>query len=129
MLTPNQSVTVTVQFAPAAAGAVNGAVTISSDATNSPATIGLSGTGISTTPHTVSLAWTASTSSVSGYNVYRGTTPSGPYPTKLNPSLVGSVQFTDNTVAAGQTYYYVVTAVDSSDVESTFSNQATAIIP
>lgn len=129
MLTPNQSVTVTVQFAPSAAGAVNGAVTISSDATNSPATVNVSGTGLSTTPHTVALAWTASTSTVSGYNVYRGTTPSGPYPTKLNSSLVGSVQFTDSTVTSGQTFYYVVTAVDSSNVESTFSNQATAVIP
>jgi hypothetical protein len=129
MLTPNQSVTVTVQFAPSTAGAVSGAVTISSDATNSPATINVSGTGVSTTPHTVSLAWTASTSTVSGYNVYRGTTPSGPYPAKLNSSLVGSVQFTDTTVTSGQTFYYVVTAVDSSNVESTFSNQATAIIP
>ncbi len=129
MLTPNQSVTVTVLFAPSTAGAVNGSVTISSDATNSPATISVSGTGVSTTPHTVALAWTASTSAISGYNVYRGTTPSGPYPTKLNASLVGSVQFTDTTVAAGQTYYYVVTAVDSSNVESTFSNQTTAIIP
>jgi fibronectin type 3 domain-containing protein len=77
----------------------------------------------------VALAWTASTSAVSGYNVYRGTTPSGPYATKLNSSLVGSIQFTDSTVTAGQTYYYVVTAVDSNNVESTFSNQATAIIP
>lgn len=129
VLTPNQSVTVTVQFAPSAAGAVSGTVTISSDATNSPASITVSGTGVAATPHTVALAWTASTGTISGYNVYRGTTPSGPYPTKLNSSLVGSVQFTDNTVTSGQTYYYVVTAVDSSNVESTFSNQATAIIP
>ena len=129
MLTPNQSVTVTVQFAPSAAGAVSGTVTILSDATNSPASINVSGTGVAATPHTVALAWTASTGTISGYNVYRGTTPSGPYPTKLNSSLVGSVQFTDNTVTSGQTYYYVVTAVDSSNVESTFSNQATAIIP
>jgi archaellum component FlaF (FlaF/FlaG flagellin family) len=128
-LTPNQSITVTVQFAPTVAGAVNGAIAISSDATNSPATISLSGTGVSTTPHTVSLNWTASTSTVSGYNVYRGTTPSGPYATKLNSSLVASVQYTDTTVTSGQTYYYVVTAVDSSDVESTYSNQATAVIP
>jgi hypothetical protein len=127
MLTPNQSVTVTVQFAPSASGAVSGTVTISSDATNSPASINVSGTGVAS--HTVALAWTASTGTVSGYNVYRGTTQSGPYPTKLNSSLVGSAQFTDTTVTSGQTYYYVVTAVDSNNVESTFSNQATAIIP
>jgi fibronectin type 3 domain-containing protein len=129
LLTPNQSITVTVQFAPSTAGAVNGSVSIASDATNSPATITVSGTGVSTTPHTVALAWTASTSTVSGYNVYRGTTTNGPYSTKLNSSLVGSVQFTDSTVTSGQTYFYVVTAVDSNNVESTFSNQATAIIP
>ncbi|MGA8408255.1 MAG: choice-of-anchor D domain-containing protein [Candidatus Acidiferrales bacterium] len=128
MLTPNQSVTVTVTFAPGTAGAVSGSVSIASNATNSPATINVSGTGVSTTPHTVALNWTASSSTVSGYNVYRGTTPNGPYPTKVNPSLVTIEQYSDSTVASGQTYYYVVTAVDSNDVESVDSNQATAIV-
>jgi hypothetical protein len=130
VLTPNQSATLTVQFAPTTTGAVSGSVAINSDATNSPSTISTSGTGITGTPHTVALAWTASTSNdINGYNVYRGTTSSGPYSTKVNPSLVGSVQFSDSSVTSGQTYYYVVTAVDSNNVESTFSNQATAIIP
>jgi Abnormal spindle-like microcephaly-assoc'd, ASPM-SPD-2-Hydin len=128
-LTPNQSVTVTAQFAPGAAGAVSGSVSITSNATNSPTAIALSGTGVAATPHSVSLSWTASSSPVSGYNVYRGTTSNGPYPTKLNPSLVTSVDFTDSTVADGTTYYYVVTSVNSSNVESTDSNQATAVIP
>jgi fibronectin type 3 domain-containing protein len=66
---------------------------------------------------------------VSGYNVYRGTTPNGPYPTKVNTSLVTIEQYSDSTVISGQTYYYVVTAVDSSDVESVDSNQATAVVP
>jgi fibronectin type 3 domain-containing protein len=66
---------------------------------------------------------------VSGYNVYRGTTSNGPYPTKLNSSLVTAVAFTDSTVTDGTTYFYVVTAVDSSNVESVDSNQATAIVP
>jgi hypothetical protein len=130
MLTPNQSATLTVQFAPTTAGQVSGSVSINSDATNSPSTISTSGTGITGTPHTVALAWTASTGNdINGYNVYRGTTASGPYSTKVNSSLVGSVQFSDSTVTSGQTYYYVVTAVDSNNVESTFSNQATAVIP
>jgi fibronectin type 3 domain-containing protein len=30
---------------------------------------------------------------------------------------------------AGQLYYYVVTAVDSSGVESVYSNQASATVP
>jgi hypothetical protein len=128
-LTPSQSVTVTAQFTPTAAGLVSGSVSIASNATNSPSTITVSGTGVAATPHSVALSWTASTSPVSGYNVYRGTTPSGPYPTKLNPSLVTLVDFTDSTVTDGTTYYYVVTSVDSSNVESVDSNQATAIIP
>jgi fibronectin type 3 domain-containing protein len=130
MLTPNQSITVTVQFAPTAGGAVTGSVVLTSDASNSPSTVATSGTGVASTPHTVALNWTASTgSNIAGYNVYRGTTANGPYPTKLNASLVDTVQFTDNGVTSGQTYYYVVTAVDTSNDESAFSNQASAIIP
>ena len=127
-LTPNQAVTVTGEFAPTTAGAVSGSVSIASNATSSPSTITLSGTGVSTTASTVALTWTASTSTVSGYNVYRGTTSGGPYSTKLNSSLVTVVNYSDSTVTSGQTYYYVVTAVNSSDVESVDSNQATAQI-
>src|SRR6266446_3036045 len=45
-LTPNQTVTLSVAFAPAAAGSVTGSVSVASNATNSPATIVLSGTGV-----------------------------------------------------------------------------------
>jgi hypothetical protein len=128
-LTPNQSITITAQFAPSAAGLVSGSVSIASNATNSPAAITLSGTGVAAAPHSVALSWTASSSPVSGYNVYRGTTSNGPYPTKLNSSLVTAVGYADSTVADGTTYYYVVTSVDSSNVESVDSNQATAIVP
>jgi fibronectin type 3 domain-containing protein len=76
------------------------------------------------------LTWTEGTSAVTviGYNVYRGTVSGGPY-TKLNSSLDGTRTFTDTTVQAGHTYYYVVTAVDSSNVESTYSHQVAASIP
>ena len=90
-LTPNQSVTITAQFAPTTAGAVSGNVSIASNATNSPSTIAVSGTGVSVTSHSVALSWSASTSTVNGYNVYRGTTSNGPYPTKLNSSLVTTI--------------------------------------
>jgi len=76
----------------------------------------------------VTLDWTASTSAVIGYNVYRGTQDGGPY-TLLNSSLVTTTQYQDSSVQSGQTYYYVVTAVDSSHVESTNSNQVSATIP
>jgi fibronectin type 3 domain-containing protein len=78
--------------------------------------------------HSAALSWTASTSTVSGYNVYRGTVSGGPY-TLINPSLVTGLSYTDTTVQNGLTYYYVTTAVDSSGVQSVDSNQVTAVIP
>jgi hypothetical protein len=86
-------------------------------------------TDIVPSSHTVTLSWSASTSSgVVGHNVYRGTTAGGPY-TKLNSSLVATTNYTDNTVQNGVTYFYVVTAVNSSSAESGFSNMATAVVP
>jgi fibronectin type 3 domain-containing protein len=80
--------------------------------------------------HSVTLNWVASTSqNVAGYNIYRGTTSGGPYGSKMNSSLVSGTTYTDNSVQAGQTYYYVVTTVDISSNESGYSNQATAVIP
>jgi fibronectin type 3 domain-containing protein len=60
--------------------------------------------------------------------VYRGTKTGGPY-TKVNSSLNVDTTFTDTTVAAGNTYFYVVTAVDGSGTESSYSNEAKAVVP
>jgi fibronectin type 3 domain-containing protein len=106
---------------------VTGSVTITSNASNSPLTISVSGTGL-VAAHSATLTWSASTSIVVGYNVYRGSTSGGPY-TRLNSSLDAGTTFTDSSVLSGQTYYYVVTAVDSNDVESADSNEVTAVIP
>jgi len=65
---------------------------------------------------------------VAGYNVYRGTTSGGPY-VKLNASLVPIFSYADSTVQSGQTYFYVVTAVDSNNIESVFSNEVSGTIP
>lgn len=79
--------------------------------------------------HSVTLSWTASTSSnISGYKLYRGTASGGPY-TVISASLIGGTAYIDSSVSAGLTYYYVATAVDSSNVESGYSNQAMAIVP
>jgi len=77
--------------------------------------------------HTVDLDWNTSADAV-GYNVYRGTVSGGPY-TMINSSLDSTSAYADATVASGQTYYYVVTAVDSSSNESGYSNQTQAVIP
>ena len=78
--------------------------------------------------HSVTLSWTASTSTVVGHNVYRGTQSGGPY-SVLNSSPDASTSYKDSNVRAGSTYYYVVTAVNSSGAESAYSNQAQAAVP
>jgi hypothetical protein len=89
----------------------------------------LTGTCLTGVPHSVTLNWTASTSSnVTGYNVYRGIQSGGPY-TKLTSSPAAGIGYTDPTVQAGQTYYYVATAVDSGSNESAYSGQAQAAVP
>jgi len=74
------------------------------------------------------LSWTASTSSVVGYNVYRAAQSGGPY-TMINTALQPGTSYADLSVQAGSTYYYVVTAVDSSGTESVNSNEVTAVVP
>jgi hypothetical protein len=79
-------------------------------------------------PHSVSLSWLASSSSsISYYNVYRGTVSGGPY--SLLKNGVSSTSYTDSNVQSGSTYYYVTTAVDSTGTESGYSDEAQALIP
>jgi Abnormal spindle-like microcephaly-assoc'd, ASPM-SPD-2-Hydin len=129
ILDPSQSESYTVNFDPKAAGATSGTLTITSNAKNSPINIPLSGTGVAAgSQHTVALAWERSTSSVTGYFVYRGTKPSGPF-TQLNSSPESSPTFSDSTVSSGLVYYYYVTAVDSSNIQSADSNEVSVTIP
>ncbi len=60
--------------------------------------------------------------------MYRGTVSGGPY-TKINSIVDATTTFTDTTVQAGQTYYWVVTAVNSGNVQSAYSNQVSGTIP
>lgn len=125
-LTPSQTLGVSVAFDPTGAGSVNGSLSLTSNATGSPTAVALTGTGVA--QRSVALAWDASTSSVAGYNVYRTTTSGSAY-VKINSALLGGLTFDDQTVQSATTYYYVVTAVDSSGDESTYSNQVAAAIP
>jgi hypothetical protein len=122
------STSLNIGFLPAANGSASGAASITSDAGNSPANVYLSGAGVTTIAHSVSLTWNASTSTVSGYNIYRGSQTGGPY-ALLNSGLQPSLSFSDGNVSSGTAYYYVVTAVDSAGNESSFSNEAVATVP
>jgi ASPM-SPD-2-Hydin domain-containing protein/centrosomal CEP192-like protein/Ig-like domain-containing protein/immunoglobulin I-set domain protein len=127
-LTPSQNLILTVQFSPTIAGAVNGNISIVSNATGSPAAVPVSGTGVAPVQHSAALTWNASTSTVSGYNIYRSTVSGSGY-TKINSSLVSALTYTDSTVQSGTTYFYVTTSVDSGGNESSLSNEVTANIP
>ena len=127
-LTPSQNLILVAQFSPLAAGSVSGSISIVSNASGSPASVTLSGTGVAPVQHSVTLSWNGSTSVVSGYNVYRSTVSGSSY-VKINTSLDSGLGFTDTTVQSGTTYYYVTTAVDASNNESAFSNEVPAVIP
>lgn len=122
-----QSVSLDVAFTPQNSGAATGSLAFTSNAANAPPAEPVTGTGV-TPVYTVGLSWTPSTSDVTGYNVYRGPASTGPF-SKINPSLNSTTAYTDSTVAANQTYYYMTTAVNSSNVESSPSTPAEAIIP
>lgn len=126
-LSAGQSATLSIGFSPTSAGSFRGSVSVFSNATNSPTLITLTGNGVEGT-HGATLLWTASTSLVAGYNLYRATEFGGSY-TKLNAALITDTTYTDSTVQSGNTYYYVVTALDSANNESVYSNQVTAKVP
>jgi hypothetical protein len=131
VLTPGQSTTLNLTFAPASAGSTTGTLMIASNASNSSLSIALSGTGVQPPPATysVALTWTSSSSgSVVGYNVFRGTVQGGTY-TQLTSTPLTGTTFTDTSAQAGQNYFYAVTSVNSSNVQSSYSNVASVIVP
>jgi hypothetical protein len=128
-LNPAQSVNVPVVFNPAAAGAVNGSLVLMSNGAT-VLSVPLAGTGLTPLAHSVDIAWDASTSAtLQGYNVYRSTVSGGPY-SKISPTVATStLLFTDSTPVSGKQYFYVVTAVDTSGLESAASTQVAVTIP
>jgi fibronectin type 3 domain-containing protein len=47
----------------------------------------------------------------------------------MTSTPVSAPSYTDNSVQTGRTYYYVVTAMNSSNQESGYSSEVTAIVP
>jgi hypothetical protein len=125
---PGAQIAISVKFAPPSTGSATGTLTVTSNASNPSMKISLSGSGISAAAHSVTVSWTASTSAVVGYNVYRSTVSGGPY-TKINSVLESSTDYVDTAVTAGAKYYYVVTAVNSAGVEGSASAQVSATVP
>src|SRR5215470_10840051 len=120
-----QKISFKVTFTPPATGVANGSLSFFTDASVTPESQALTGSG---SPHVVSLSWSPSSSAVAGYNVYRGTQPGGPY-SKINSFLLSAITYDDATVESGLTYFYVLRAVSPTLLESAASNQATATVP
>jgi len=86
---------------------------------------GLTATGVSGTE--INLAWTAPAGTVSGYNVYRGTSPRGEATTPVASGLAVA-SYSDTNVTAGIEYYYTVAATNSMGT-GPVSAEASAIVP
>lgn len=121
-----QSMSLNVAFSPTQSGQASGTLTFASNASNSQTVDSLTGTGVAT-QYSVNLSWSPSTSSVVGYNVYRGTSV-GSY-SKINSTLDASTTYSDNTVVSGATYYYAATSVNSSGQESGYSTPIQVQVP
>ncbi|HXC44452.1 MAG TPA: hypothetical protein VNY51_13135 [Candidatus Dormibacteraeota bacterium] len=128
MVAAGKSVTYMVTFTPQVAGDSPGSVSFVNDGSSSPVAQTLDGSGGHTGAHTVGLSWDASTTSVIGYNIYRGTRSGGPYQRLTSFPQTGT-SYTDATVLSSTTYYYVSTAVNSDLAESAYSNQVQAVVP
>jgi hypothetical protein len=118
-----QSVPFSVTFSPQVAGTASATVTFTSTAQPSTTTQALTGTGAAASTHSVNLSWNPSTSSISGYNIYRASYSGscGSF-NKINSLLNTGTLYTDLSVAGGTSYCYAATAVDTSNQESGYSN-------
>jgi fibronectin type 3 domain-containing protein len=77
----------------------------------------------STVKKQIKLTWTQSTSpNITNNKIYRATRSGGPY--TLVTTVSPTTSYNDTGLNSGTTYYYVVTAVNSSSLESPYSNQA-----
>lgn len=87
--------------------------------TSPPASPG--GAGASSAQGQITLSWTANTESdLVYYNVYRATDSGGPFTVPATATINNT--FTDADVADGTTYYYKISAVDTSSNESGLSS-------
>ncbi|MGA7888465.1 MAG: choice-of-anchor D domain-containing protein [Candidatus Sulfotelmatobacter sp.] len=130
-VTTTQPLTFTVKFTPGATGTASASASFASTASNTPTAASVTGTGTAAPVHTVSLMWTASTTTgVTSYNVYRAIysgSACGSY-TNIGSSPSPTTAYTDSVVADGTTYCYATTAIDPSG-ESGYSNVSQAMIP
>lgn len=102
------------------------------DSSNSSTTPPPGGGGSGSTPTTGSatLSWTPPTENtdgsslgtdLSGYKIYYGTTQSS-LDTSIELTNSGLTEYVIDNLTAGTTYYFAITAVNDSSIESAYSN-------
>jgi fibronectin type 3 domain-containing protein len=78
----------------------------------------------------VTLSWTAPGSGggagISGYEIYRGTSPGGESGTPVNASLVAGTSYTVTGLTNGTRYYFTVAAVNQAKLQGAKSGEASA---
>ena len=122
-LSAGQSAQGSVKFAPSSGSPGTAAGTVTFVGNMNSAALTMSGTGASN----VGLVWAASTTPSVTYNVYRcsisatACVPSQPANFSQIAKGIAGLSYTDSSVSSGQTYYYALTAVDTSNAESVLS--------
>src|SRR5579863_5715674 len=135
-LSPEQNLEFQVWFHPTTSGTSAATLVANVSSLPSPLKLAVSGSATlsetaSPTPassHSVTLNWNPSSSSVTGYHVYRGGASGGPY-SRISGGVITTLNYLDSSVLSGDRYFYVVTALGTDGLESPFSNEVSADIP
>jgi hypothetical protein len=117
----NGTLTVSVNTATASVGANNATLTLTGGGITRTVDITLNLNATSTS--SVTLSWTPNTEAdLASYRIYQSTT-SGSYGTAVATVPAGTATFTVTGLNIGTTYFFRITAVDSSNNESLPSNE------
>jgi hypothetical protein len=128
-LASGQTMVLAVQFSPPSPGQQNGSLVVGSNAATPQLTVPLSGTGTAASAnHSATVSWDNGDPTAISYTVYRSGVSGGPY-APLNASPLSVTTYTDSSVSAGSTYFYVVTESNAAGVESQFSSEVSATVP
>jgi hypothetical protein len=127
-LSPGQRTSVEVNFAPKRRGSQIANFKVLSAEGVTLLDLPLNAAGAASSQSVVRLNWEENPSSVGGYVIYRAADPSGPY-MRLSSQALASAEYVDTGLAAGHTYYYVVTSVGADEAESDYSAPISATVP
>jgi hypothetical protein len=121
-LSPGQKADICVSFQATTTGRRQALLRISENLE-----IQLTAIGVPGSSSVIKLQWDGNPASASGYALYRSADASGPYE-RIAGSL-NAAEYLDSGLAAGHTYYYVVTATEMDDRQGEFSEPISATVP